>query len=291
MTICAAGVSGGMEINMDLPTLQENLFKMLCMFDDICREEGIRYFLDSGTAIGAVREHDFIPWDDDVDVAVLREDYEKLRKVLPKRLPEEFRFIEPTDYEPYFFDFFPKLINLQIPLRKETEEDRKYYNFQNRASIDFIILDHAPDSRILQELMRFKCKMIYGMNMSKRVKVHSEKYTISEKIVSTVCILLGRMFPSKRLKAMYQQNVTAYFGKNTKYLVRGNSLLPYIDFYSKEQYSETVYLEFHGRKFPLPVDYDAILKQIFGDYMTPTRDYKGYIKHTDLVDYKEDGNN
>ena len=266
---------------MNLPELQEHLFEMLCMFDEICKKENIRYFLDSGAAIGAVREHDFIPWDDDIDVAMIREDYEKLREVLPKHLPENYRLIEPMDYEPYFFDFFPKLIDLQTPLRKETEEDRKYYNFQNRASIDIVILDNAPDSKFLQEIMRLKCKMFYGMNMSKRVQFHDEKHSLMEKIVSRTCIFLGKMFSSKRLKQMYLNNTTSYSNKKTNFVIRSNSILYFIGFYSKKYYEDTVYLDFHGRKFPLPGGYDAVLTQLYGDYMTPAKDYKGYIQHTD----------
>lgn len=267
---------------MDLPDLQEHLFEMLCMFDDICKKENIRYFLDSGAAIGAVREHDFIPWDDDIDIAMLREDYEKLREVLPGHLAENYRLIEPVDYEPYFFDFVPKLIDLQTPLREETEEDRKYHNYQNRASIDIIILDNAPDSKLLQKIMLLKCKMLYGMNMSKRVQLHDEKYTLSEKIVSRTCMLLGRMFSSKRLKQMYLNNVTSCSKKKTGFLIRSNSILYFIGFYSKQHYEGTAHLDFHGRKFPLPSGYDAVLTQLYGDYMTPAKDYKGYVKHTDL---------
>lgn len=268
---------------MEIKQLQAELFNMLVFFNEICEKEKITFFLDSGTALGAVREHDFIPWDDDIDIAITRNEYNRLKNVIKKYLPAHMQFIEPTDYEPFFFDFIPKLINKKLPLRPETEEDRQYHNYQNYASLDFVILDNAPNSNILQKIMLFKCKAIYGMCMSKRFQIHNENHTIVEKFLSQICIFLGRFFSMKQLNHFYQKNVTTYNNRITHFYIRSNSILYFIDFYPKEYYSKTSYLFFHGKQFPLPYKYDEILTQLYGDYMTPSQNYKGYINHTDLT--------
>ena len=89
---------------MTLPELQDKLYDVLCMVDDICKKEGIRWFLDGGTEIGSVREKDIIPWDDDIDAKILREDYPKFKAAMLKYLPENYRYIEPEEFSPYFFD-------------------------------------------------------------------------------------------------------------------------------------------------------------------------------------------
>ena len=262
---------------MDLRGVQNELLSMLKMLDEICQKEGIRYFLDSGAAIGAVREKGFIPWDDDVDVAILRPDYERLRKVIRTQLPSNIKFVEPEDFSPYFFDFIPRIVNLDIPLREETDEDVQYHNYQNRASIDFIILDNAPSSKLAQRLMRLRCKMTYGLAMSKRYMIHSERYSATERIMSGVCVFMGHFMSREKIMDQYQKNCMRYAKKETPFLIRSNSLLNYIGFYPKSFYMEEIYLKFEDAMFPLPKEYDAILRQLYGDYMTPVRD--GFIQH------------
>ncbi len=262
-----------------LEDLHNKLYEMWQMFDAICQRNNITYYFDSGSAIGAVREHDFIPWDDDMDVAILRSEYERLKGILPGELAPRYRFVEPRDYAPYFFDFIPKLIDTTVPLRKETEEDRAYNNFQNRLSIDFIILDTVPDSKLLQKLIVFKCKFYYGMARSKRYKAKTDNQTFVERMMSRVCFILGKPYSLERLIEKYERNTLRYRNRKTNTLIRSNSLLYYIDCYKSADYEETVYLPFHGGRAPLPKGYHAILTQIYGDYMTPAKNYKGFIPH------------
>ncbi|MBR4014103.1 MAG: LicD family protein, partial [Clostridia bacterium] len=92
---------------MTLEELHNKLYDLLCIVDDICKKEGVRWFIDGGTEIGAVREKNFVPWDDDLDIKVLREDYEAFKAAMIKHLPSNYRFIEPEEFSPYFYDFVP----------------------------------------------------------------------------------------------------------------------------------------------------------------------------------------
>ena len=84
---------------------QLRMLEILKVVDDICTKHGIQYTLDGGTLIGAVRHGGFIPWDDDIDINVTREDLAKLRKILPRELPSHLV------YQDYFTDpYYPTLI-------------------------------------------------------------------------------------------------------------------------------------------------------------------------------------
>lgn len=120
--------------------LHKLLFETLCIIDDICKKENVRWFLDSGTELGSLREQDIIPWDDDMDIKVFREDYPAFCEAMRKHLPEYLHFIEPQDYSPAFYDFIPRIYDERYPLREETAEDRYYKNYQNRIGIDVFIL-------------------------------------------------------------------------------------------------------------------------------------------------------
>ena len=97
--------------NAEGTTLRKAQLRMLDMLievDKICRKHDIQYWLDFGTLLGAVRHGGFIPWDDDLDITVLRKDYKRLRELLKKELPEQFIFQDWTT-DKYAFDHYGRV--------------------------------------------------------------------------------------------------------------------------------------------------------------------------------------
>lgn len=83
------------------------MLDILIEVDRICRKHNIRYWLSSGTLIGAVRHKGFIPWDDDLDIEMLLPDYKRLMKVLPEELPENLA-LQSQDTDPNYFFFYAR---------------------------------------------------------------------------------------------------------------------------------------------------------------------------------------
>ena len=71
-------------VNETVSTIHKIVFDILCDIDDFCKENNIRYYLAGGTCLGAVRDHGFIPWDDDADLILPREDYERFFRLFPQ---------------------------------------------------------------------------------------------------------------------------------------------------------------------------------------------------------------
>ena len=100
------------EKTYDLSKVHEANLKLLKEIDRICQKYKIKYALDSGTLLGAIRHGGFIPWDDDVDVVMTRANYEMFAKVVRRELTEGMTFVEPNQYHngEAFFDFVPRIL-------------------------------------------------------------------------------------------------------------------------------------------------------------------------------------
>mgnify|MGYP003300038460 CR=1 FL=1 len=238
---------------------------LLCELDRVCKKLKIRYFLDGGTLLGAARDGRFIPWDDDVDTTMLREDYDKLLKYGP----QEFQ-------EPYFLqnaytddDYRRGMCQLRRSdttaiLKKEVE---KHLPFNQGVFIDIFPLDGiAPEA----ELCHF----------------FEEKQTFRKKLGDYAhqsehdCLRLREMFRQYEEMCSQYRDV-GYVDKimNKRRLEKKdlNSLIPL----NREWFCGTVELCFEGVSFPAPSGYKDVLSAYYGeDYNVPKR-MSNY--HGDLV--------
>ena len=128
-----------------LRDLQSILLKMLNDITKICDENGIQYFLDGGTMLGAVRHHGFIPWDDDVDIAMRREDYEKFLNVCKTKLNQELYFLQNEQTEKNYIHAFTKI---RLNGTHIIEEFSKNVDIHNGIFIDVFPYDNVPDGSI-----------------------------------------------------------------------------------------------------------------------------------------------
>ena len=117
---------------------QLRMLEILKYVDGICRENNINYWLSSGTCLGAVRHGGFIPWDDDVDIELLRKDYLKLEKILKKETKYDF---QTWKTDPYYIARYAKLRDKKSRIKEfGQDENYKYHGIY----IDIFILERVP---------------------------------------------------------------------------------------------------------------------------------------------------
>lgn len=256
-----------------LENLHNIILKALKEFDRICRKYNITYFVGFGTAIGAARHQGFIPWDDDIDVCMMREEYEKLRQVPVHEWDEQYFLCDPRDDYKMHRTLFPCLYIKGTAFEKETQV--KYFKINQEDNypihLDIFIFDYFKKSKLnkmIKKTDNFKHLILYSKCKFKIVKSDSIKKRTScriKRMISNFLKITG--YDSKKI---YQRYLN-YLKKNTGKHISGFEL---VETYEKINYVSTynemfpvVYLQFEDMEVPLQKNYHEIMTKLYGDYM------------------------
>lgn len=271
---------------MDRETLRRVQLTLLDIAKEIkrvCEEHEIRYFLYRGTFLGAVRHQGFIPWDDDMDFAMLREDYEKFCRIAPEALGEQYAF-QNWHCSQNFAQPFAKVRKrgtLYIEAKSGLLEENGLY-------VDIYPLDFAPEgendraalSRKLLHL--FRIKLMQGgykpwMEEDRTLWIKRIGYIPYQ----AASLVLGR----KKLIETYEETVLAVPKSGTLY---EQSALPVTYYFDRAHYAETAMYPFEDTYFPGPKDYDGVLTALYNDYMTlPPEDKRENRHQIGTLDFGE----
>ena len=241
----------------------------LAMLDEverICRKYELRYFADSGTLIGAVRDKGYIPWDDDIDLAMLREDYERFVKVAPRELGEGLKLQTVYTEENYLRG------HAQIRDGRTTgynEEDaRAGYNCG--IFIDIFPLDGMPDGTLAARLWAFQVRLCWMVLYTWYRYDYYEKKTLAGRLLYEFGRLLH--IPMRRAYRRYEMVCARYKGKHTKRVCDTVFISQLAkNTWERKWFEDVVYLPFENRQIPAPVGYDGRLRAEYGEYWKPAK--------------------
>lgn len=246
-----------------LKTVQEILLGYLLEIDRICRKYHIRYFLAGGTLLGAIRHHGFIPWDDDADVMMLREDYDRFLKVVQEELPENIFVQLPTTEKGNHNPFTKLRINDTM---FATEFTGHFMDMHNGIFFDVLAHDQTGNHKWSQKLHLMLTMLSRSIVFNKWGNTDIKSggnHPVICKIVDHLKYLIPMPF------AQWVQNkaLTFFKNRNTDYLYDGMGRNLKRGAFPKRWLEETVYVDFEGYKFPVPKEYDQYLTWLYGDYM------------------------
>lgn len=271
---------------MDVKGAQKINLLLLKEFDKYCRKHDIKYRLEAGTLIGAIRHKGFIPWDDDCDVALTRDNYQKLISCLKTddfELP--FKYVRATDYKDnHFFDFVDRLFYVKEVYREDDKYKKVYDGYLQYLWLDIFVLDDIDYEN--QKKNYLLLKVLYGLSMGHRYRINYKKYNLLNKIKVFILSSVGKLFSFKYLCKKYFDIVKCNYekAKNSNKLYYMNYPIIYIDYeIDKDDEKDLIYVDFEDTKLPVVKNYDKLLKVLYGDYHKLPDESKRIPEHIDII--------
>ena len=257
----------------DLRKLQLIELDILKVFIAICEKHGFRYYLMAGTLLGAVRHEGFIPWDDDIDVGMPRPDYEKFIRIAEDELNEPYQLHTILNGKGSYGYYYARVENTEVLLQK----DATIQKTKIPAWIDVFPLDGVPNDDKEADRWIQKCnfrKKVFALSQASRTAATDTYKKTKGGIKSAfrrvfLTLKLDRLISTKWAWKKLDRTIRSYDYEKCDRIMNVCGIRGRKTIFAKEKYGDGRKYKFEDIYVNGPAEYDFILTQLFGDYMTP----------------------
>lgn len=252
--------------NEELAKLHELEIKIALEIKRVCEKHQIKYFLAFGSLLGAIRHQGFIPWDDDLDIGMLRDDYERFIRVFNKETDSKIFFMENWDTEPCYGHSFTK-IKLNNTVFEEYSISKT--NTHKGIFVDVFpfdsLVDNPQEIRQFEKRIRF-FRMLYKFKLGYRPTNPSDK---SQLLFSKLFWFVGLFVKRSWIKKCLFSQETKYNGlqPTPPNVVLASGARRCKDYFDRNYLNDTIEVTFDGVQFAVPKEYHKVLTRMYGDYM------------------------
>lgn len=252
----------------DVSLLRELQLLQLELLDkcvDICNRNNIKYYLIGGTLIGAVRHKGFIPWDDDIDIAIERSDYNKFISIAKEELKDPYGVVHYTTDDNYRF-YLVNIVNknVNVTIQKETP-------ITSNISIDILPIDGIPNNKFMMYVHKFR--IYYYRCLAGFVNIdyiRNKKRSFIEKIMILIGkkIRIGRIIDLKKVRIKTDEYVEKYKYDDCRMVGTFFGNYGFHEVVPKDYFGDGCEVLFEGKKYMAPSKVDEYLTHMYGEYMS-----------------------
>ncbi len=256
--------------------------EVLSEVDKVCKKYNIQYFADWGTLLAAVRHEGFIPWDDDLDIVMKRDDYNRFMRIAQTELPDGFSAYNFRNHDDFWL-FLGRVVGKQRICFEQEHLDR-FHQFPYIAGIDIFVLDYVSrDEKAERERNKLAMRTIALADMIGEGKINpAMKEQELQKLERECSIDITRGLPDVELRRELYGVVEHIFSRFTD--DESDMLSQLFPFgmketrfrFPKECYAQAIELPYENIRIPVPIQYCKMLKDKYGDYMKLVRNAGGH---------------
>lgn len=263
--------------------LQQEILSILDDFLKICNENHLEYFGIAGTGIGAIRHGGFIPWDDDIDIAMPRRDFEKMLKLVEKQMGDKYLILNAKTCPNYPL-MTTRLVKRGTVFKEEVMKD---VDCPFGIFLDLYVLDNVSDNPFMYQFQSWSAWFFSKLMILRAIP----RPTLAQKglkanIIWFICGFVYRMMKfagisPEWLRDRCEAACRHYNRKNTKRMAFLPDTSPYWNVVDKGKYHPLKTLEFEGRAMNFPADIEKMLHNMYGDFMEmpPVEKRKTHYPH------------
>lgn len=243
---------------------------LLNEFQKVCKQYDLKYYAIGGTLLGTIRHKGYIPWDDDIDIAMFREDYDKLVSIAPRVFSDPYDFMVSGKIE-HFFRGHAQLRNRMTTGILSLEFEQKY-SFNQGIWIDIFPLDGVPEQNSKERFPYFKLSIMKKCLVNRARLTHKK---LKSKALHTL-LLLWEKITGDNFQLAHNRYEDEYRKMSDKY----NEFVSFIEFinlpldkynWKKSDFEQSIEMPFEFISLPVPNGYDNVLRTQYGDYMKPAQ--------------------
>lgn len=272
-----------------LKRIQQEDLNILKEFVRICDKYGIEYFAVYGTNIGAVRHNGVIPWDDDVDVGMIREEYERFLKVAPKEMGNRYGIAAPE-----CGDIYCGLVTKFYKKGTRFATLCDHGKFHMGIYIDIFVFDYLAEEEKAQRRQVRTAELLRKIHMVKNVNFYTNEMMDDKPLQKVLfgglhCLLNILPVTNGMIRGLWKKNAVKYHGRSSM-LTQFSSTMVMESMIYLEETRHLIEVPYEDMMIKVPENYDRILRSVYGNYMElpPLEERQNHYPY--ILEFSEEGN-